>query len=894
MSDLPSGTVTFLFTDTDVAAGPMGSDVDAARAAIERHDEILCQSIEGNGGYVFKRIGVAFQAAFATASQALAAAAATQRALNAEQWGTGGPVRVRMALHTGVTDERGGEYVGPLLNRVARVLAAGHPGQVLLTEATQALARDGLPPGMDLRDLGEHRLRDLVRPERIFQLIAPGLPDEFPPLKTLTGHLHNLPVQPTSLIGREKEVAECLALLRREDVRLLTLTGAGGAGKTRLGLQVAAELVDDFADGVFFVSLASVSDPNLVAPTIAHTLGIREGGGQTLIEALGDYLRNKQMLLVLDNFEQVVGAGPLVVELIQHAPQLKVLVTTRAVLRVSIEQEYRVPSLTLPDLHELPPPEALRHYPAVALFIARAQALKPDFTLDASNAAAVAEICVRLDGLPLAIELAAARIKIMTPQAIAARLTARLKLLTGGVRDLPVRQQALRSTIDWSYELLAGGEQRLFRRVAVLMGGRTLEAIEAVCNPAGDLEMDTLDAVSSLVDKSLLFERESPDGEVRFWMLETIQEYAAEALEKSGEAEVLRRRHAAFFLELAERAEPELTGARQAAWLEQLEREHGNFRAALAWAGLQSESITALRIAGALMRFWEVRGYLSEGRHWAEAALAIPTAAGTRASGGAAPSDGAGTPEAARANALSAAGRLISLQGDYRRAAVLWEESLALAAQMGDKRGMTRAYLNLGIIREELGDDAGATEMYEHSLNLAREIDDSRGIAMALANLGVRKQHCGDYDGARPMHQESLAILRGLNDRRAIAVELGNLAEVALAQGHLEEAQALYLESLQLLHELGDKVYTAYFLAGLAAVACGRGNAERAGRLFGATEALREAIGAPLPPSERQVYDLQQRTARAHLDQAVFLPAWTAGREMGLEEALDYAFNTCT
>jgi predicted ATPase len=909
MSDLPSGTVTFLFAEMDApahgAAESAGrEDALAERAATERAVELVCKSLEGSGGYVFKRAGSAFQAAFATAPQALVAAAGAQRAFNAAHWGPAGPVRVRMALHTGVTDEREGEYVGPLLNRVARVLAAGHPGQVLLTEATQALGRDGLPPGVDLRDLGEHRLRDLVRPERIFQLIAPGLPAEFPPLKTLSGHPNNLPMQPTALIGREKEVADCLALLRRIDVRLLTLTGAGGVGKTRLGLQVAAELIDDFPGGVFFVSLAAIADPGLVTPTIAQSLGIREGGGQTLFEALNEYLSSRQMLLVLDNFEQVVAAGPLVVELIEHAPQLKVLVTTRAVLRVSIEQEYRVPSLALPDLADLPSPADLRHFAALALFVARAQALKPDFTLDAGNAAAVAEICVRLDGLPLAIELAAARIKIMTPQAIAARLSARLKLLTGGVRDLPLRQQALRSTIDWSYGLLARGEQRLFRRAAVLAGGRTLDAIEAVCNPDGDLGVDTLDAVSSLVDKSLLYERESTDGEVRFWMLETLQEYAAVELEKSGEGDLLRRRHADFFLDLAERAEPELTGPQQAAWLERLEREHGNFRAALAWASAHGEGAAALRMAGALMRFWEVRGYLSEGRHWAEAALAIPSPAipspasavvvHTGPAGAAADSVTVAAVmsiAAARAKALAAAGRLVSLQGDYRAADGLWEECLALATQIDDKAAMTRAYLNLGIIREELGDDAGATDMYEHSLALARKTDDRRGIAMALANLGVRKQHRGEYDAARPMHQESLAILRGLNDRRAVAVELGNLAEVALAQANLEEAQALYLESLQLLHELGDKMYTAYFLAGLAAVAGGQGNAERAGRLFGATEALREAIGAPLPPSEQRVYDVMVEKARARLDQAAFLAAWAAGRAMGLEEALNYAFN---
>jgi predicted ATPase len=479
----------------------------------------------------------------------------------------------------------------------------------------------------------------------------------------------------------------------------------------------------------------------------------------------------------------------------------------------------------------------------------------------------------------------------MPPQAIATRLTARLQLLTGGVRDLPARQQALRTTMDWSYDLLTETERQLFRRLAVFAGGRTLEAIEAVCDPNGDMALDVLDGVSSLVDKSLLYERELPGGEVRFRMLETIQEYACEQLEKSGEAETLRRRHSAYFVDLAEQAETQLTGPQQAAWFERLEQEHDNFRAALAWAVQDCASAAALRLASALTRFWEVRGYLSEGRHWQEAALA-------------AAKDDTGTAavDIARAKALIGAGRLVTLQGDYTLAQALYDESVDILRSMAGREGtavgdiklsIVRALNDLAIVKEEQGNVQGARALYEQSLTLAREIQDQRSIAIALANLGVLAQHHGDFAGARPLHEESLAILRRVGDRRSIAVEIGNLGEVALGQGRLAEAQALYVDSLHLLQELGDKMYTPYFLAGLAATAGAAGDAERSGRLFGAAEALRETVGAPLPPSEKEVYDRMLATARAHLDEGAFEGAWSAGRTLPLEQALQDALDPC-
>jgi len=627
MPDLPTGTVTFFFTDIEGSTRLWEQYPEAMKKALARHDALLRAAIEAHDGYVFKTVGDAFCAAFDTAPDALAAALAAQRALHAEAWGEVGSIRVRIALHTGAAEEREGDYFGQPLNRVARLLSAGHGGQVLLSQTIYDLVRDALPAGASLRDLGERRLKDLQRPERIFQLVVPDLPADFPSLKTLDNRPNNLPAQAALLVGREKEIEAVRGRLLRPDVRLLTLTGPGGTGKTRLALQVAAEVLDDFEHGVFFVALAPISDPGLVVPTMAQTLGLKETAGQPLIETLKDYLRDRALMLVLDNFEQVLAAASRVAELLAAGPQLKVLVTSRAVLRVYGEHEFPVPPLTLPDPQRLPPPERLTQYEAVRLFIERALAVKPDFAVTNDNAPAVAEICRRLDGLPLALELAAARIRLLPPQAMLARLERRLPLLTGGARDLPARQQTLRNAIAWGYDLLGPGEQTLFRRLAVFVGGCTLEAAEAV----GGGAVEVLDGIESLVGKSLLRQEEGVGGEPWFAMLETIREFALERLEESGEAEAIRRQHAAHYLELAEQAESALKGSQQMAWLEQLEREHDNLRAALRRSVERGEAEYGLRLGGALGRFWWMHGYLIEGRAWLTALLALPGASSSTA-----------------------------------------------------------------------------------------------------------------------------------------------------------------------------------------------------------------------------------------------------------------------
>jgi predicted ATPase/class 3 adenylate cyclase len=556
MSDLPSGTVTFLFTDIEGSTTRWERRSEAMRVALARHDALLRAAIHDHGGVIFKTMGDAFHAVFRDAANAVAAAVDAQHRLQADSWDEVGGLRVRMALHTGTAELRDGDYYGTTMNRVARLTSVGHGGQILLSEATAALVRDDLADGVSLLDLGQHRLKDLTRPEHISQVVQDGLPAAFPPLVSLDVQPHNLPTHPTALLGRERDIARVRERLRRDDVRLLTLTGPGGTGKSRLSLQVAAEMIDQFADGVFLVALAPISDPTLVASTIAQTVGVREATGRPIVESLKEHLSGKQMLLLLDNFEQIVEAASVVSDLLGAAPRLKILVTSRAALQVRGEHEEAVPPLTLPDRGRAPAPATLSQYSAVALFIERAGAIKADFTVTNENAPAVAEICHRLDGLPLAIELAAARTRLLTPQAVLARLERRLPILTGGARDLPARQQTLRNAIAWSYDLLSPEEQALYRRLSIFAGGCTLEAAEAVCDPDGTLGLDVLDGMSSLAAQSLLKQLEGPDGEPRFGMLETIREFGLEQLRASGELELVARAHGEYYLDLAKAVGP--------------------------------------------------------------------------------------------------------------------------------------------------------------------------------------------------------------------------------------------------------------------------------------------------------------------------------------------------
>jgi predicted ATPase/class 3 adenylate cyclase len=747
----PTGTLTFLFTDIEGSTRLWEHDAPAMQAALARHDELLKLAIEERGGYVFKTVGDAFCAVFPTASDALEAALEIQRRLLSSEWEQSEPLRVRMALHTGAAEERDGDYFGPPVNRVARLLSAAHGGQVLLSLPTQELVRDQLLVGTTLRDLGEHRLKDLFRPERVFQLSAPELPSEFPPLRTLEAYRNNLPLQPTPLIGREKEVSEVCDLLGGEATRLLTLTGPGGIGKTRVALQAAAVLLEDFTDGAFFVPLATLTEAELFFSAVAETLGVKETAEQPLDETLKDYLSERRLLLLLDNFEQVLEAAPSVTELLAGAPGLKVLATSRAPLGLYGEHEFPVPPLSMPDLKLQPLLERLTHYEAVRLFLERAQAVKPDFKVTNESAPAVAEICVRLDGLPLAIELAAARIKMLPPKAMLQRLSSRLKLLTGGARDLPERQRTLRATIEWSFALLDEGEQLLFGRLAVFSGGRTLEAIEAICDAEGDLSAEAFEGVSSLVDMSLIRQEEVPGGEPRFVMLETVHEFAREKLQESAEAEEIKRLHAQYFLTLAEEAYPELKGPDQLEWLERLEAEQDNIRVAFSWALERKEVEVALRMGGALSWFWWVRDYYSEGRGWLEEALAM---------------DGRGSPEV-RAMALAGAGGLAWEQGDLDRGQEACEEGLELLEHEEREASEPKLWLllYLGWVALDREDYGRAKQLFEEELALSREMSDTWWIANSLLCLSGVSHSLGDFEKATELLEESMDLFREQGDK---------------------------------------------------------------------------------------------------------------------------------
>jgi predicted ATPase len=735
-------------------------------------------------------------AAFGRASDAIAAAVAAQRELALHSWPGAETVRVRMGLHTGEPSRVVEGYVGLDVHYAARVMSAAYGGQVLLSQTTRDLVEHDLPEGVSLRDLGEHHLKDLEQDVHLYQVMIAGHLADFPPLRISDSRSRTLPVQLTPLIGREHEIATVMRLLRREMVRLVTFTGPGGTGKTRLALQVAAELGDVFIGGVFFVSLASLNDPTLVIPTIARELGIRESIGQPVFARLIEELRQGQVLLLLDNFEQVIEAAPQVTDLLTSCPQLKLLVTSREVLHVRSEREFAVPPLALPDPDHIPKLAALARTPAVALFLQRAQASRSGFKLTSTNAKAVAEICVRLDGIPLAIELAASRLKVLSPQTLLARLDQPLNVLTGGARDAPARQQTLRNTIEWSYQLLTAREQRLFRWLSVFVGSCSLEAAEAICTGPGDGAGQVLDGVTSLLDKSLLqrVEQTGEESEAqedqRVLMLETIREYGLETLEVQGEGDAARQAHADYFVHLAEEAEPALKGPLLVDWLERLEREHDNLRAALQWALESGRSEVALRLGIALERFWVVRGQRTEGMAFLQRALAGNT----------------GVDTLIRAKALLAAGRLAFNQSNYDQGEKLAQEGLVLFRELGDRRGIALSLNRLGVAAWRRGDFRSARLLLEEDLALFRELDDRDRVAWSLFMHGLLDNKQGEYARASTRFEESLALFRDLGNKRGIAASLTQMAgTLFVSQGNQDMIYPLLEQGLSLDREVGDK-----------------------------------------------------------------------------------------
>jgi predicted ATPase/class 3 adenylate cyclase len=915
MGDLPSGTVTFLFTDIEGSTRLLQQLGAQFALLLSEHQQIVREACQAHHGAVVGTQGDSFFVAFPYAGQAIHAVVRAQRTLAAHAWPNGVSVRVRMGLHTGEAQISAANYVGLDVHRAARIAAAAHGGQVLLSQITTDLVENELPEGVTLRDLGEHRLKDLRQPKRLYQLLIPGLPSDFPPLKSLGESPNNLPVQLTSFVGRARELSEVKQLLA--EARLLTLTGPGGTGKTRLALQAAGEMTADFRAGLFFVALAPVSDPRLVASTMAQSISLAETPGRSVVDSLKDYLQSKPVLLVLDNFEQVIAAAPLVAELLAACPQVKFLVTSREGLHLSGERVYPVPPLALPGLTEAPSPESLSQYAAVELFVQRAQAVKPGFRISDETAPAVAAICSRLEGLPLAIELAAARIKLLPPHALLARLERRLDILTGGARDLPARQRTLRDAIAWSYDLLDENEQALFRRLSVFVGGCSVEAVEAVALPSPD-RVSSVDLLESLLDKSLLRQVEGAHGQPRFAMLEVLREFGREVLEERGEHHTLRDRHARFFLALAEQAEASLETAGQVHWMDRIEQEHDNLRAALEWSqATEGKEDLCLRLAGTLGLFWETRGYFSEGRARLSALLSTATAQGRTA---------------AHAKLLARAAELAYRQSDYEATIAFAGKSLAIYREIGDKQGIASALIKLGNAATEGGDYRAASELLSEALAIWREREDKHGTARALISLGWAALRPGDYLLAKARLEEALAISRELGDTRSIGFELSGLGEVALRQGDygratqlLEESLALRTqlgnkwgvgvslgtlgwvavragdwdravarlgESLEVRQEIGDKGGSAWCLERLAEVASARGQSAKAVCLLAAAAALRDSIGSVIDPIDRSEYDSRLGALRAQMGEEQFAAAWDEGSALTLERAVAYALES--
>jgi predicted ATPase/class 3 adenylate cyclase len=913
MPSLPTGTVTFLFTDIEGSTRLLDQLKDAYVDVLAECRRLIRTAVQERGGQEVDTEGDAFFAVFPSVREGLLAAVSAQQHILRHPWPDVAAVRLRMGLHTGEARIAEGGYVGMDVHRSARICAAAHGGQILLSETISALVMKDLPKGVGLRDLGEHRLKDLIHPHHLFQIVAAGLPTDFPPIRSLDVLPNNLPRQLTSFIGREKEMAEVKRLL--STAYLVTLTGSGGAGKTRLALQVAAEMVDDYPDGVWLAEFAPIADPALVPKTVASALNVPEQPGRAMTETLVDALRPKALLLVLDNCEHLLAAcRGLIAALLSTCPEVRILATSREGLGVPGEALWRVPSLSLPeDIFHLPPPEGLVLYDAVRLFVDRAVAAAQGFTVTSENAPAVALVCQRLDGIPLAIELAAARVKVLAVEQIAARLDDRFRLLTGGSPTLLPRQQTLRATLDWSYGLLSDQERTLLRRLSVFAGGWTLDAAEAVCAGGGIEASDILDLLTQLVDKSLVV-AETQRGEARYRLLETVRQYGWDRLVELSETADVRTRHRDWYLHLAERADPKLRGPEQGVWGRRLEAEHDNLRAALEWSKTEEGDADAwLRLAGALHWFWFMRNYLSEGRERLEEALATNRNASVPA----------------RANVLCGAGTLAWRQGDIKRAEILLQESLALFRKLGENSGMAFSLHHLAHVAERQrdfreatvlfdeslarfkeagntwgggltlecmggsallrGDYDGARALLEESSLIYREVGESLGLSLVLRKLGTVAEQQGDYERATALLEQGLALARQSGGRYAIPGMQQSLGDVALRRGDCLRAAALYRESLIQQRGVGDKPGITRCLEGLAAVACARSRYGEGARILGAAEALREATGFQPAPFEQADHDHLVVSVRATLGDAAFAAAWSEGRAMTLEQAIEYA-----
>jgi predicted ATPase/class 3 adenylate cyclase len=876
---MPGGTAstpTFLFTDIEGSTRLLQALGSRYSALLDEHRELITAAVVNAGGRIFGTEGDAVFCSFPTAAGGVMAAADAQRALEGHTWPDEGRIRVRMGVHTGEAIETKGDYVGLAVHQVARIMSAGHGGQVLVSESTRRLVQT-LPAGVEMRDLGERRLKDLAAPERLYQLVIEGLEDHFAPLRTLDTRANNLPIQVTSFVGRAELDSAKQALA---DTRLLTLTGPGGTGKTRLALHLAAELSDEFEDGVYFVPLDSISDVDLVPSAIASALGVTVSGTTMPVDAVLEFLGNKRVLLLLDNFEQVVDAAQHVSRLLREAPNIKLLVTTRIILRIYGEQEFPVPPLGLPpaDAGRLTAAEAM-HYEAVELFAERARAVLPSFALTDDTAPLVVDICRRLDGLPLAIELAAARTRALPVAAIHARLDQHLSLLIGGSRDQPGRQQTLRGAIDWSYDLLDAADRHLFERFSIHSGGAFLTQADAICGPPAELGEDVLDGLSSLSEKSLVKPDLTAAEDPRFAMLVTIRDYAHERLAASDEFESLSRRHADVYLEFVESMAPGLTGPDSREVSDRFELDHDNIRAALDWTVAHDDVEIAMRLVVATWRFWQRRGHLDEARRRIDLVLALP---------------GVGDQsDVLQTEAFGAAGGITYWQADPHATYVYYSRALAAAERSGDKRLIGDALYNHGfapVDSDKLTESQyiKGIPFWERSLALFQEIDDPRGIANAAWGMAQAVASTGDPDRAISYGTQALDGYRRLNDPFGTGWALYILASLHVRGGREDEAEALVRESLKIFVDANDRTGILLNLGAFHHIARARGQRVRALRLAGAVIKLRDLTGTGLLALPTEVVQFVMPVEPTTPED---IREYEVGARMTAEEAADYALS---
>jgi predicted ATPase/class 3 adenylate cyclase len=882
----PTGTVTFLFSDIEGSAERWESTPDAMTAALQRYDALVRSAVEAHSGYLFKTRGDALRVAFARAPDALAAALAAQRALVNEDFSAVEELRVRMALHTGSVDESGGDYIGPTVNRVARLLGIGHGGQVLVSRTCMQLVQDELPAHCSLRDLGAHRLKDLAQPEHVHQLIAPDLPDAFPPLLSLDHLSNNLPTQLTSFIGREEVVAEIKELLGQH--RLLTLTGTGGAGKTRCAIQVGAEFVDGSSDGVWLAELAPISDPSLVASVVARALSLHESPKRPVLDTLLAFLKRKRLLIILDNCEHVIeDARHVVAVILRGCPDVRILATSRESLAISGERVYRMPSLAVPSMRHTLSAQELLTFDAPLLFADRAISVDSRFALTDENAQHVAQVCTRLDGIPLAIELAAARVKVLSPKELAQKLDERFRVLTGGDRSALPRHQTMRALIDWSYDLLSDEERTAFRKISIFAGGFTLETACAVCGDAKVDEIATLELLSSLVDKSLVYV-EHVRGGVRYQLLESTRRYALEQLQKTREDAAIARTHATAFLALAEKLDGALETTPDRISLALAEPELENFRAALSWAlGARGDVLLGQRLAGALRAAW---GYLAaaEGRRWVQVARDLADAETPSAVIAALDlceawlagllyqynaSRTAGEHALARyreladplrvAYAQQHIGWTLILHGNIEEGESLVTEALTQARVLRARRLTGLSLEGLAWARQVLGDVAGARQLYAEALEILQAVGAERAAAVVGNNLAETEFRGGDATAALRLAGDALAAFRAFNATLNAANVLWNMAAYLMALERYDEARLSCRSALSIVRDAQYEAGVPWPLHHLAAIAAFRPTSEqeygadrlRAARLLGYVDARLAALEAVREYTEQQEYD---------------------------------------